>query len=169
MRRFFSCLHKFFIADKAWLWIILLTAADQISKFWIIRYLEQGRELPLLPFLSFYHTQNKGIAFSMLSDQSNAWLIILTIIIIAAVAWLLWKNRAGCLWQRTGYLLILGGALGNLADRIRLHYVTDFILFHIGSWSFAVFNLADAFISLGFVCILIHEYFQSSLFKRAKS
>lgn len=154
---------------SAILWIIALAAFDQLVKGWIIAHLAVGDHITLLPFLSLYHTQNTGIAFSFLSSFHETGLIALTLAVIGLVFWLWWKNTGDSSLAHIGYLLIIGGALGNLIDRVRLHYVTDYILFHIGNWSFAVFNLADAFITIGAALIVLHEIISSRRDKRNKS
>lgn len=138
--------------------LIITVGLDQAIKYWVVKSMTVGDEIVLLPFLSLYHARNPGIAFSMLSSFSDWGLIILTIIIIGFVIWL-WKNAGSeKSWSRFGFLLIIGGAIGNLIDRIRFHYVVDYISFHIeGVFSFAIFNLADAFITIGAVFIILDE------------
>ncbi|AGF73903.1 lipoprotein signal peptidase [Bartonella australis AUST/NH1] len=131
---------------------------DQVVKYWIMYTIPLGTEIPLLPFISLYHVHNSGIAFSFLSSFSHWGLIALTFVIIIFLLWL-WKNieptkALSCF----GIIFIIGGAIGNLVDRVFFHYVIDYIFFHIGDvFSFAVFNLADAFITLGATAILIDE------------
>lgn len=155
-------------AAAAVFFISLCAGADQLSKYWLAAHLSEGAEYRLLPFLSLFHTRNTGIAFSMLSSFSDVGLILLTVAIIGFVLWLEWQLPRGHRLARFGYWLIIGGAVGNLIDRIRLHYVVDFILFHLGSWSFAVFNLADAFITCGAVCVFISEIFHWTAPKKQK-
>lgn len=147
-------------------WIALFIALDQLSKSWITGHLAPGQELPLLPFLSFYHTRNTGIAFSLLSSVSDAGLVILTLVILVFIAYLFWRQSESHKLACFGYLLIIGGALGNLLDRVRLHYVVDFILFHLGGWSFAVFNLADIFITCGAFFIFLNEFLKIDFLKK---
>jgi len=145
-------------AVSALIWIIALAAIDQLSKYWVVHNLIEHEPYQLLPCLSLFSTRNYGIAFSMLSSFSDWGLIILTLIIIGFVLWLLARLERGRALARFSYLLILGGALGNLIDRLRLHYVVDFISFHLGSWHFAVFNPADAFITCGAIGIFLAEF-----------
>jgi len=142
-------------------WIIAFAALDQLAKGWTIANLAVGDQITLLPFLSLYHTQNTGIAFSFLSSFHGLGLVILTLAVIGLVLWLWWKNTGDSRLAHIGYLLIVGGALGNLVDRVHLHYVTDYILFHINNWSFAVFNLADTFITIGATLVVLHEIISS--------
>ncbi|KAA6205430.1 MAG: signal peptidase II [Candidatus Tokpelaia sp.] len=159
------CRHALY----AFCWIMLFVALDQFSKYWIAHNMAEGQEWPLLPFLSFYRTRNTGIAFSMLSSFSDIGLIILIFAIILFIFYLFWRQNGRDRLACFGYLLIIGGALGNLLDRIRLHYVADFILFHLGNWSFAVFNLADSFITFGAFFIFLNEFLKADFWKNAKN
>jgi len=140
------------------LFVCLLIVTDQVIKAWVIAHIPLGFRLDLVNHLALYHAQNSGIAFSMLSSFDDWALIILTLLVIGFVIYMWWiasttKNP----FTHGGYLLILGGAFGNLIDRLRFHYVTDYILFYIGEWSFAVFNIADTFITIGAFIIICHE------------
>ncbi|ALE03272.1 signal peptidase II [Bartonella ancashensis] len=133
---------------------------DQAVKHWVIETIPLETEIPILPFLSLYHVRNSGIAFSLFSSFPHWGLIVLTSIIILFLLWL-WKDIAlRKSLSRFGVILIIGGAIGNLIDRIRFHFVTDYILFYIdGFFYFAIFNIADAFITLGVIVILIDELY----------
>ena len=138
--------------------LVITVGLDQLIKYWVVSTLAVGEEIDLLPFLSLYHARNPGIAFSMLSSVSDWGLIALTLCIICFVIWL-WKNAGPeKSLSRFGFLLVIGGAIGNLIDRIRFHYVIDYISFHIDDvFSFAIFNLADSFITVGAVLIVLDE------------
>ena len=138
--------------------LVITVGLDQLIKHWVVNRLAVGEEIDLLPFLSLYHARNPGIAFSMLSSVSDWGLIALTLCIICFVIWL-WKNAGPeKSLSRFGFLLVIGGAIGNLIDRIRFHYVIDYISFHIDDvFSFAIFNLADSFITVGAVLIVLDE------------
>ena len=138
--------------------LVITVGLDQLIKHWVVDTLAVGEEIDLLPFLSLYHARNPGIAFSMLSSVSDWGLIALTFCIICFVIWL-WKNAGPeKSLSRFGFLLVIGGAIGNLIDRIRFHYVIDYISFHIDDvFSFAIFNLADSFITVGAVLIVLDE------------
>jgi len=133
---------------------------DQISKILSQSYLTLQEPVSIIPFWSLYLTYNYGVAFSMLSFLNGWPLSILTIGIIAFVFWL-WRGLEPDRWiLGLGYALVIGGAVGNLIDRIRLGKVVDMILFHTDNWSFAVFNVADSFISIGAAAIILDEYLQ---------
>ncbi|ENN92740.1 signal peptidase II [Bartonella bovis] len=139
--------------------LVITVFLDQAIKFWVIQTIPLETKIPLLSFISLYHVRNSGIAFSFFSSFSHWGLIAFTLIIIVFLLWF-WKNAEhNKILTHFGIVLILGGAIGNLIDRIRFHYVTDYISFHIdGIFSFAIFNLADTFITLGSIAILIDEF-----------
>lgn len=139
--------------------LVITIGLDQWIKYLVIEHMALGEEIPLLPFLSLYHARNPGIAFSMLASFSDWGLIALTFLIILFVLWL-WKNAGSeKSLSRFGFLLVIGGAIGNLIDRVRFHYVVDYISFHIdGLFYFAIFNLADAFITIGAIIIILDEF-----------
>lgn len=137
--------------------VLLFAILDQLSKYWVVRALPLQEPVELIPFLGFYRTYNEGIAFSLLSwvnDWVQAGFIVL---VIGFVIWL-WRNLAGHRpLSSVGYALILGGAFGNLVDRVLLGKVVDFIWVHTESWSFAIFNLADSFVTVGAAAIILDE------------
>ncbi len=146
----------------AFLVILLCILADQASKYWVEQNLPVEIAVPVLPILSLYRTFNEGIAFSMLSDQSGLMIVVMRLVIVSAVIW--WWRRslsAGTLLH-LGFALIVAGAIGNLIDRFLYGHVIDFVLLHTETWSFAVFNLADSFITLGAGLVAIHEVFFSA-------
>ncbi|RCL00053.1 MAG: signal peptidase II [Candidatus Tokpelaia sp. JSC188] len=134
-----------------------IVALDQSIKYCVTQIMALGERVDILPFFSLYHIRNTGIAFSMLSSFHDISLIFLTLCIIIFVLWLWWNATEQKKLLQFGYLLIIGGALANLIDRLRFHYVIDYALFHIGNWSFAIFNLADVVITIGAVCIILNE------------
>jgi signal peptidase II len=130
---------------------------DQVIK-WLVETRFVYEELvPVLPFLGVYRTWNEGIAFSFFSGLPDVWLVVLTVLIIGFVLYLWSRAPVSHIFARIGFALIIGGAIGNLIDRAWLGYVVDYVLFHTPVWSFAVFNLADAFISIGAALILLQE------------
>jgi signal peptidase II len=130
---------------------------DQSIKWLVETRLVYEELVPVVPFLGLYRTWNEGIAFSFFEGLPDVWLVVLTVFIIGFVLYLWSRTPASHLIARIGFALIIGGALGNLIDRALLGYVVDYILFHTPVWSFAVFNLADAFISAGAALILLQE------------
>lgn len=132
-------------------------ALDQLIKWLVETRLPFHELVPVIPMLALYRTWNEGIAFSLLSDLPDTWLLALTGLVIVFVSYLWWRNPPGRPIAHFGYALIISGALGNLIDRAVYGHVVDYILFHTETWSFAVFNLADSFISAGAALIVLDE------------
>lgn len=142
----------------AYLLAALVFVVDQLVKYWILH----GIRLPdigtvqLLPFLSLTYVQNRGVSMGMLTAGSEIgrWALVgLTGLIAVIVA--LWIRRERKWPEAIALGLVLGGALGNIVDRIRFGYVVDFVHLHAGPWSFYVFNVADAAISIGVAILLV--------------
>ena len=138
--------------------VIVAMAVDQWIKYLVETGLPFQEKTDLLPFLGLFRTYNTGIAFSMLSSFGDTGLIVVSLLVSAFVIFLATRTEPGQVLARTGFALIVGGALGNLIDRSVYGHVIDYILFHTPSWSFAVFNLADAFISVGAVLVILDEF-----------
>ncbi|WP_412057243.1 signal peptidase II [Bartonella sp. DGB2] len=127
-------------------------------KHWISHNFILNEERPLLPFLSLYYVHNSGVAFSLFHYLPGTALLTISALLSLTILWLYIKIPKDHLYQQWGFLIILSGAIGNLIDRARFHYVIDYIYFHVPpSFSFAIFNLADAFISLGAAFIILDE------------
>lgn len=137
--------------------IAFAVISDQIIKYLIETGMDYQQQFDLLPFLALFRVHNDGIAFSMLSGLHDVALIVVTLVIICFVSYLWWTTAASRWISRLGFALIIGGAIGNLIDRIVHGYVIDYVLFHLPTWSFAVFNLADAYISVGAALVILEE------------
>lgn len=137
--------------------IVVAVALDQLVKWLVEQNLPFQSLVPVLPVLGLYRTYNQGIAFSFLAGSSVWVLLVLTFCVIAFVLYL-WRKTPADRWlSHLGYALIIGGAIGNLIDRVLLGHVVDYILFHTATWSFAVFNLADSFITVGAAAVILDE------------
>ncbi|ODT06294.1 MAG: signal peptidase II [Mesorhizobium sp. SCN 65-20] len=137
---------------------VLAVALDQWIKVLVENNLVMQEKVDVLPFLALYRTYNTGIAFSMFSDVGDTGLIVLTTAVVAFVTYLAIRTAPSQVLSRFGFALIVGGALGNLIDRTVYGHVIDYILFHTPVWSFAIFNLADAFISVGAALVVLDEF-----------
>ncbi|TGQ53223.1 signal peptidase II [Mesorhizobium sp. M1C.F.Ca.ET.193.01.1.1] len=146
---------------KSWSPYALLVVAAVALDQWIKQLVESGlafqEKLDILPFLALFRTYNTGIAFSMFSSFGDTGLVVIAALVVAFVLYLAVRTPAGHVIARIGFALIVGGALGNLIDRAIYGHVIDYILFHTPIWSFAVFNLADAFISVGAALVVFDE------------
>ncbi|KRK38524.1 signal peptidase II [Amylolactobacillus amylotrophicus DSM 20534] len=131
--------------------------ADQALKFFIVQNYSVGEVQEIIPrVLSFNYIQNDGAASNIFSGQM--WLFyIISAVVIPTVIYLLIKHRQGHWSFKLGLALVLGGIIGNLIDRIRLHYVVD--MFQLDFIQFNIFNVADAAISVGVVFIFIYLIF----------
>jgi signal peptidase II len=148
-----------------WLWIsALVIAVDQLSKLWIERTMMLGDSFTLLPVLDIVRAHNTGAAFSFLADaggwQRWAFTILAVGVSIGLVLWL----RTLALGTKTllifGLTLILGGAIGNVIDRIEHGYVVDFVHAHWDAAFFPAFNVADSAISVGAVLVILDALFE---------
>ena len=151
----------------AWRWLILIItavlAADQITKHAIDKYTPSDSMHVVIPgVLNFIHTHNPGVAFSMFADAQSPTtrflLIAFSVAVIVFLFWLLAAERAGGRLGQIGMALILGGALGNVLDRLTEHGVTDFIDLHIQSHHWPTFNVADSAIVIGAALVLVELF-----------
>jgi signal peptidase II len=135
----------------------LLVVADQLSKWWILEGLklpEKG-SVPLLPFLSFSMVWNKNISMGIpLGETVGKWgLVALT---IAISIWLVhWLSKTARQFEAVALAMILGGAIGNVIDRLAHGAVVDFVHLHAFDYNFYVFNVADAAITIGVLLLII--------------
>jgi signal peptidase II len=151
---------------SAWLLLSLLVVlADQATKSYITRHFGEFEFTSVLPILDITRMHNVGAAFSFLATASGwqRWLFIgLAVgVSIAITAWLLRLPRNAHALLAGGLALVLGGALGNVIDRIRLGHVIDFIHFHWDQAYFPAFNVADSAITVGAACLLLDALFDS--------
>lgn len=137
--------------------IAAAVALDQLIKFLVETRLPFHQLVEVLPMFALYRTWNEGIAFSLLKSLPDTALLVLTALVIVFVSFLWRRTPAGRGIAHLGYGLIIGGALGNLIDRAVYGHVVDYLLFYTDNWSFAVFNLADTFISMGAGLIVLDE------------
>ncbi len=137
--------------------IALGVILDQAIKLAVEAWMPMHQMIDVLPFLALYRTHNTGIAFSMLEWLSGPLLILLTLAVIGFVIWLAVRSSPHQTIARIGFAIVVSGAIGNLIDRVWLGYVVDYVLFHLPGWSFAIFNLADAFITIGAGLIILQE------------
>lgn len=137
--------------------ILLALIADQLIKYLVEIYLPFNQAVHVVPMLALYRTYNYGVAFSMLSGMEGWFIVGMRLAVVAFVLWLWKRTPKDRFFAHFGYALIIAGALGNLVDRLIFGYVIDYILFYTETWSFAVFNLADTFITIGAGAIILDE------------
>jgi signal peptidase II len=135
---------------------------DQLSKATVIAFLARNgldRDLPVTPFFNLVLTYNRGVSFGLFNTAGSGGgfhALLLSLVGAAiAVGLVWWLARAATSLLAVAIGLIIGGAVGNVVDRIRLGAVVDFLDFHIGSWHWPAFNLADSAICLGVAAMLL--------------
>lgn len=145
----------------------LIVVLDQISKRAILQWVELHQVIPINSWFNITHRQNRGAAWSFLADASGWQRWALTVLALAVsvyiVIWLWRLRKERSLVLSIGLALVLGGALGNVIDRILLGHVIDFIFVYIGSYPFPAFNVADSAISVGAGLLIIDAFFLSKL------
>lgn len=145
-----------------WLWLsAAVMLADQITKQMAIRSIAQFESVTVLPYLNWVHLQNRGAAFSMLNQMPPWFFVLLGVVVSICILIWLRRNPTGQRAVAAGLALILGGALGNVIDRVRLGHVTDFVDFHFAGWHFAAFNVADAAITVGAGLLILDMLLES--------
>ena len=148
--------------------ILLIFLLDRISKIYVI-YLDNklsGSEIFSSNFLNIYLIWNKGIAFGLFSFNEKIFYNILTIIILIIILIIFIMTIKSHGVKKYLLLMILGGALGNLFDRIFYKAVPDFIDFHIGNFHWFIFNVADIFITFGVIFMILLEFISSNKEKK---
>ncbi len=140
---------------------VIVIALDLWTKFLAQSQLQYGEFVPVLPFFNFTLAYNTGAAFSFLADAGGWQRYFFSLIaIVAVVIMLVWLLRLqGQRLLACALALVIGGALGNLYDRIVLGHVVDFLDFYWGSYHFPAFNLADSAITLGAILLIIDTLF----------
>ena len=150
------------IRGSAAIWLVLsavVVLADQLSKSYIAQHFGEFEFITVLPVLEITRMHNVGAAFSFLASASGwqRWVFIglAGVVSLGIIVWLLRLRRGAHSLLACGLALVLGGALGNVIDRIRLGHVIDFIHFHWDRAYFPAFNVADSAITVGAACLLL--------------
>jgi len=155
-------LDKSFLINLSLIFIIFLF--DRISKIYVI-YLDNklfGSEIFSSNFLNIYLIWNEGIAFGLFSFNEKIFYNLLTIIILIVILIIFIMTIKSDGFKKYSLLMILGGALGNVFDRLYYKAVPDFIDFHIGNFHWFIFNVADIFITIGILFMVIIELFNKN-------
>jgi signal peptidase II len=151
-----------------WRWLllaILVLVLDQWTKQLIVGHFELFERLPVMPYLDLVRLHNSGAAFSFLANASGwqNWFFALTALLVSGMLlWWFFQQPAGRVVVPLGLVLVLGGAIGNLVDRLAQGYVVDFVLLYYDRWSFPAFNVADMGITVGVMLLLFDSFFLES-------
>lgn len=157
--------HKSGSGAAAWLLLsVVVVLADQATKYFITQHFGEFERIGVLPVLDITRMHNVGAAFSFLASASGwqRWVFIglAVVVSIGIIVWLLRLKDGAYGLLACGLALVLGGALGNLIDRIHLGHVIDFIHFHWDGAYFPAFNVADSAITVGAACLLLDALFE---------
>ena len=154
-------------ARVRWLWLTLVVVVlDRGTKAWFETQTVEGwRHQVAANFIYLVHSQNPGVAFGVLADSASIWtragLIAGSVVVISILAWMLVASRSGGALSASGLALLLGGATGNVTDRIMHGGVTDFFEVWLGSYRWPAFNVADSAIAIGAALLIIDVLFGS--------
>lgn len=148
--------------------MILTLVVDIVSKIIVVKNVVFGEEISVIKnFLKITYVRNTGVAWSIFSDM-QFMIIIISILIIGGIVWYMYKNKPKNRLEKVSYGFILGGALGNFIDRIIHGYVIDFIDVRIFGYNYPIFNLADTFIVVGIILLIIYTWRYGSNGDRSK-
>jgi signal peptidase II len=144
---------------KAWGYVLVILVIDQLTKLYFLNTLSYGERIPVLPFFDFVLLFNTGAAFSFLANHDGwqRWFFVgIGFVAIIVISWLLRRHQhePRFMW---GLTLILGGAIGNVIDRLLWGHVVDFLLFFYDNWYYPAFNIADSVITVGAILIIFDE------------
>jgi signal peptidase II len=137
--------------------VISVFIADRVSKVAIINHQTKNQNIYVNDFLNFELVWNTGIGFGLLSQNINMYYHLISLLIFSVIVFLIYLIRKTDYSEKILYSLILGGALGNLYDRLIYLAVPDFIDFHVNDFHWFTFNIADIFITIGIILIIIKD------------
>lgn len=145
--------------QRWYLLAVLVIVLDQISKWLVLGNLQFGETIYVAPFWNWVLTYNPGAAFSFLADQSGWQRWFFTALAIGVSGWIAMELRRHPedKWLSSALTLVMGGALGNVIDRVRFGAVVDFIQWHVAGFYWPAFNVADAAITVGAVLLVIEQ------------
>lgn len=153
--------------SKRWLgWLILallVIVLDQLSKLMVVASFAYGEGLIITSFFNLVHVLNHGAAFSFLAGAGGwqRWFFTILAVVISVWLFVMIRRHQAERLQPLAFALILGGAIGNVIDRVRIGAVIDYLDFHAAGWHFPAFNLADSAITLGVILMLVQQVLES--------
>ncbi len=156
MRRTFSRCYSLYLTLAA-----VVIFLDQVSKYWIVQNLDLHQSFPVLQMFSIVHARNYGAAFGFLNDAGGWQTLFFSIVaLVVSIVLLVWLKRVAAIERQLSLALalVLGGAIGNLIDRLQFNYVVDFLLLHYSGWQFPAFNIADSAITIGAILLLMDSF-----------
>ena len=151
---------------------LLILMLDQATKLTILSYLEPNSVVEITSFFNLVLVYNKGAAFGFLATadfDANQFFLIANLLILCVLVYALWVLRPGRNQSATAIWLIIGGAVGNILDRIMHGHVVDFLDFHYAGWHYSAFNVADSAITIGAILIAMEILGVRLLFRDNKT
>jgi len=147
------------------LFVIFIFILDRLSKIIIIKLSEPLDELNIsvTPFINFNLIWNEGIAFGLLSFDDKFYYNLITLLIVLITLIIIWLVNKAKGIEKLSFLMIVGGSLGNIFDRIYYSSVPDFIDISVNNFHWFIFNVADIFISIGVILLIILEFFKKKI------
>lgn len=146
--------------------IVLTIMADQISKFFAFDLLPEGQPVAVTSFFNWVKVWNTGVSFSMFNNHGRLGAVLLSLFALGVAAFLFsWMLKEKNRLKICALALIIGGALGNVADRVRFGAVLDFLDFHYKNMHWPAFNGADSFICVGVFILITIEIFENKMKK----
>ena len=141
--------------------ILFIFIIDRLSKLYVIYYSQKNLNLELYTstYLNIILIWNDGIAFGLLSSKDNFFYNLITCLILVVILILIFLISKSKGFKKFSYIMVTGGAFGNLFDRIMYKSVPDFIDVHFNGFHWFIFNIADIFISIGVICLIYDEFF----------
>jgi signal peptidase II len=136
--------------------VLSIIAIDQITKYFVISYLTPSDSIEIFPFLHLVIVRNTGAAFGMFRNFGSTFFVGISVLAVIFIVYLLIKSS----YNFIGLSLVLGGAIGNLIDRILYGKVVDFIDFSIGKFHWYTFNVADSSLTVGIIVIFLISLFR---------
>lgn len=135
---------------------LFVVAVDQLSKALVMTQMTVGEVIPLMPLIDLHYITNRGVAFGLFQSFGDLFLP-LSLVIVGVIVSVYQSIASRRLWMRTALAMQIGGAIGNVLDRIRFGAVIDFVAFHIDpiGFRFAIFNVADSAIVMGVVILIV--------------
>jgi signal peptidase II len=135
---------------------IIILIFDQATKFVIVRTISIHEVVNVLPFFQLVNVRNEGAAFGLFQSLGNTFFIVISIGAISVISYLMLKAKD----ERLALSLILGGAIGNFVDRVRIGYVIDFIDLYVGRYHWPAFNVADSALTVGIAFLFLRAFFR---------
>ncbi|HIJ60583.1 MAG TPA: signal peptidase II [Nitrospirae bacterium] len=140
---------------QAFVIAFIVYIVDQVSKLAVKRFVSPADVINVTPFLNIVYLENVGSAFGMFKTLGNTFFVTISVFAILFITCMILKDKD----NRLPYSLLLGGAIGNMTDRLVYGYVIDFIDFYVGRYHWYVFNVADSALTCGIVLMLINVFF----------